>query len=178
MSPPPSSNVWFQTNDRRAFQSWLVLESVSKGFMKSRSEETAFFRLFPVCHYDRCSIHTCHQKVHTNPDATTLNSFVQHAIPSPFCLVLTVWQLLHVGPGRKNVHVAFSVTGICGGCVDRYWLTSSSVSHSLFSLDSLSSLTLAAEDPAAAAGREDDESPVLVAAHGVVERGFDHGSRG
>ena len=42
--------------------------------------------------------------------------------------------------------------------------------------------TLAAVDLAAqavaAAGREDDESPVLVAAHGVVERGFDRGSRG
>jgi len=37
-------------------------------------------------------------------------------------------------------------------------------------------------DPAAealvAARREDDKSPVLVVAHGVVERGFDHGSRG
>ena len=41
--------------------------------------------------------------------------------------------------------------------------------------------TLATADPTteavAAAGRE-DESPVLVAAHGVVEHGFDHGSRG
>ena len=42
--------------------------------------------------------------------------------------------------------------------------------------------TLAAADPTAkavaAAGREDDESPMLVAAHGVVERGFNRGSRG
>ena len=42
--------------------------------------------------------------------------------------------------------------------------------------------TLAVADPTteavAAAGREDDESPVLVASHGVVERGFDRGSRG
>ena len=30
----------------------------------------------------------------------TLNFFVQHVIPSLFCLVLTVWQLLHMGPGR------------------------------------------------------------------------------
>ena len=76
--------------------------------------------LFHVYHYERCSIPTCHQKVHTDPGAMTLNSFVQHAIPSPFCLVLTVWQLLHVGSGRKNVHVALSVTSICGGYVDRY----------------------------------------------------------
>ena len=44
------------------------------------------------------------------------------------------------------------------------------------------SLTLAAADPVveavAMAGREDDESPVLVVAHGVVEHGFDRGSRG
>jgi len=49
-------------------------------------------------------------------------------------------------------------------------------------LDSLSSLTLAAADPAAeavaAAGREDDKSPVLVAMHEVVECGFDRGSKG
>ena len=70
--------------------------------------------LFPVSHYERYSIPTCHQKVHTDSGAMTLNSFVQHAIPSPFCLVLTIWQLLHVGPGRKNVHVALLVTSICG----------------------------------------------------------------
>ena len=42
--------------------------------------------------------------------------------------------------------------------------------------------TLEATNPVAeavaAAEREDDEPPVLVAAHGVVEHGFDHGSRG
>ena len=106
-----------------------------------------YISLFPVCHYERCSIPTYHQKIHTDSGAMTLNSFIQHVIPSPFCLVLTVWQLLHVGPGKKNVHVALSVAGICGGCVDRYWSASPLVSHSLFSLDSLSSLTLAVEKP-------------------------------
>ena len=76
--------------------------------------------LFPMCHYERCSIPTCHQKVHTDPGAMMLNSFVQHTIPSPFCLVLIIWQLLHVGSGRKNVYVALSVIGMCGGYVDRY----------------------------------------------------------
>jgi hypothetical protein len=44
------------------------------------------------------------------PDAMTLNFFVQHAIPSSFCLVLTIWELLHVRQDRKNVSVALPVT--------------------------------------------------------------------